>query len=74
MACVAIRPETLVFGDGIEGRVNRLTGVVTEATFLGNIVDYQVDIGGLTLRVQGDRRSFATQSATGTLNDQKRKK
>jgi iron(III) transport system ATP-binding protein len=55
---VAIRPEALVFGDGVEGRVNRLTGVVTEATFLGNIVDYEVDIGGLTLRVQGNRRSF----------------
>jgi iron(III) transport system ATP-binding protein len=55
---VAIRPEALVFGDGMGGRVNRLTGVVTEATFLGNIVDYQVDIGGLALRVQGDRRSF----------------
>ena len=55
---VAIRPEAFVFGDATEGRVNRLSGVVTEATFLGSIVDYQIDIGGLTLRVQGERRSF----------------
>ncbi len=33
--------------------------MVSEATFLGNIVDYQIAIGsGVTLRVQGDRRDF----------------
>ncbi len=33
--------------------------MVSEATFLGNIVDYQIDIGGgVALRVQGDRRDF----------------
>ena len=38
---------------------NQLKGRVSEATFLGNIVDYQVDVGGeLSLRVQGDRRGF----------------
>ncbi len=55
---VAIRPEAFTFGVATEGRVNRLSGVVTEATFLGSIVDYQIDIGGLTVRVQGERRSF----------------
>ena len=35
---------------------NHLDGTVVEATFLGNILDYQVDIGGLVLRVQADRR------------------
>ena len=55
---VAIRPEAFAFGEGTAGRVNRLSGVVTDATFLGSIVDYQVDIGGVTLRVQGERRSF----------------
>ena len=59
---IAIRPEAIVFGNtggnAGKGRANRLKGTVTEATFLGNIVDYQVDIGGLVLRVQGDRRGF----------------
>jgi ABC-type Fe3+/spermidine/putrescine transport system ATPase subunit len=55
---VAVRPEAFRFGDVEEGQVNRLRGVVTEATFLGSIVDYLVDVGGLTLRVQGERRSF----------------
>ncbi len=33
--------------------------MVSEAAFLGNIVDYQIDVGGgLTLRVQGDRKDF----------------
>jgi ABC-type Fe3+/spermidine/putrescine transport system ATPase subunit len=55
---VAIRPEAFAFGEGTEGQTNRLSGVVTDAIFLGSIVDYQVDIGGVTLRVQGERRSF----------------
>jgi iron(III) transport system ATP-binding protein len=54
---VAIRPEALAFGNSAESRVNTLKGVVVDATFLGNIVDYQVNIGGVTLRVQGERGS-----------------
>jgi hypothetical protein len=34
---------------------NALEGVIVDSTFLGNIIDYQVDIGGLHLRVQADR-------------------
>ncbi len=42
-----------------EGGENRLKGTVVEATFLGNIIDYMVDVGdGLTVRVQGERRAF----------------
>ncbi len=55
---LAIRPEAFRFGEHAEGQTNRLRGVVAEATFLGSVVDYQVDIGGATLRVQGERRSF----------------
>ncbi len=55
---VAIRPEALRFGEAAEGHANRLSGVIIEATFLGSVVDYQVDIGGLILRVQGERRTF----------------
>ena len=37
---------------------NRLKGTVVEATFLGNIIDYMVDVGdALTVRVQGERRA-----------------
>ena len=39
----------------VDGPGNRLEGSVVEATFLGNIVDYQIDAGGLLLRVQTDR-------------------
>jgi ABC-type Fe3+/spermidine/putrescine transport system ATPase subunit len=52
---LVIRPEAIRFGEATAGD-NRLEGTVTEATFLGNIIDYRVDIGGVTLRVQGDRR------------------
>ena len=38
--------------------VNEFVGTIAEATFLGNIVDYFVDIGGVALRVQGDRRDL----------------
>ena len=38
-----------------EGAGNNLDGSVVEATFLGSIIDYQIDIGGLVLRVQAER-------------------
>jgi ABC-type Fe3+/spermidine/putrescine transport system ATPase subunit len=53
---LAIRPESVRLGaTAADGPGNRLEGTVVEATFLGNIVDYQVDAGGLLLRVQTDR-------------------
>ena len=53
---LAIRPESVRLGAAAaDGPGNRLEGSVVEATFLGNIVDYQVDAGGLLLRVQTDR-------------------
>ena len=55
---VAIRPEAFVFTSEHAPGDNRLKGTVVEAIFLGNIADYQVDIGGAVVRVQGDRRSF----------------
>ncbi len=50
---VAIRPEAIRFGAAPDA--NTLTGTVTDAVFLGNLTDYQVDIGGAVLRVQGSR-------------------
>ncbi len=55
---VAIRPEALTFGEAAEGHANRLRGVIIDATFLGGVIDYQVDIGGMMLRVQGEPRKF----------------
>ncbi len=61
-ATVAIRPEAFSFAapsGGAAAGENRLKGTVVDATFLGNIIDYIVDVGdGLTLRVQGERRVF----------------
>jgi iron(III) transport system ATP-binding protein len=54
---VAIRPEAIVLGNVVSSiGINVLTGTVVESTFLGNIVDHHVDIGGRLLRVQGSRR------------------
>jgi len=50
---IAIRPEAISFGP-IPG-ANILHGTVTDSAFLGNIIDYHVDIGGAVLRVQGGR-------------------
>jgi iron(III) transport system ATP-binding protein len=53
---LAIRPESVRLGaTATDPPGNRLEGTVVEATFLGNIVDYQIDAGGLLLRVQADR-------------------
>jgi hypothetical protein len=37
---------------------NQFSGTVVDAVFLGPLIDYQVDIGGLTVRVQGDRHGY----------------
>jgi ABC-type Fe3+/spermidine/putrescine transport system ATPase subunit len=53
---LVIRPEAIRLGDGAAAD-NRLPGTIADATFLGNIIDYHVDIGGVVLRVQGDRQA-----------------
>ncbi len=60
---LAIRPEAFALATEASPGDNALQGIILEATFLGNIVDYQVDIGGAVVRVQGDRRG---QRAVGT--------
>src|SRR5262245_5477374 len=55
-ATVVIRPEAIRLAHGGAGE-NRLAGTVVDVTFLGNIIDYQVDVGGAVLRVQGDRQT-----------------
>lgn len=59
---VAIRPEAIHLSTGPRAQgesdpENRLAGVVTDATFLGSVLDYQVDVGGVSLRVQADRHN-----------------
>jgi ABC-type Fe3+/spermidine/putrescine transport system ATPase subunit len=53
---LAIRPESVRLGAApADAAASRLEGRVVEATFLGSIIDYQIDVGGLLLRVQADR-------------------
>jgi iron(III) transport system ATP-binding protein len=55
---VAIRPEAIRLSATPPAQAeNVLRGVVTQSTFLGNLLDYQVEVGGLCLRVQADRAS-----------------
>ncbi len=58
---VAIRPEAIVLGKNDPAVAsNSLKGVVVESTFLGNVVDHQIDVGGCLLHVQGaHRHTFA---------------
>src|SRR5262249_26999331 len=53
---LAIRPETIrVSRQPVEAEGNRLTGTVRAVAFLGNLVDYRVEVApGTALRVQGD--------------------
>jgi ABC-type Fe3+/spermidine/putrescine transport system ATPase subunit len=54
---LAIRPEAIRLGAANATTPgNVLNGTVAECAFLGNIVDYQIDVGGLLVRVQGDRQ------------------
>lgn len=64
---VAVRPEAIRIGLPAE-RENRLDGIVAEATFLGNLIDYRIDAGGVSLRVQADRRQFQPAGTAVTLS------
>src|SRR5213594_340764 len=59
---IAVRPEAIQLTQGRAGagdaRRNRLPGVVRAHAFLGNVVDYRVEVApGVLLRVQGDPRT-----------------
>lgn len=47
---MSIRPEQVT----LDREHGQTKGVVTRQTFLGNVIDYRIDIGGNTLRVQTD--------------------
>ncbi|MDQ2785231.1 MAG: ABC transporter ATP-binding protein [Chloroflexota bacterium] len=60
---VIIRPEAIRLSGAAPTAIatateNLLRGVVAEATFLGNLVDYRVDVAGILLHVQSDRQTF----------------
>jgi len=56
---VIIRPEAIrLSSDPLTTTENVLRGVVAEATFLGNLVDYCVDAAGILFHVQSDRQTF----------------
>jgi ABC-type Fe3+/spermidine/putrescine transport system ATPase subunit len=55
---IAVRPEAIQLaapGGSASRWANRLRGVVRARAFLGNLVDYRIEVApGLLLRVQGD--------------------
>ena len=54
---VAVRPEAIRLGGASDAPPgNSLEGRIHEVTFLGATVDYVIDVGGLSVRVQADRR------------------
>jgi iron(III) transport system ATP-binding protein len=68
---VAIRPESIRLEPAARAERPGLVGKVSESTFLGNIVDYQVDLGdGTALRVQTHPlEQFAVGDAVAVLVD-----
>lgn len=55
---IAIRPEAIRLAPALPAQAeNSLDGVVIGSTFLGNIVDIDVEIDGHHLRVQADRHA-----------------
>jgi iron(III) transport system ATP-binding protein len=52
---LASRPSEIDFADG--GQADTLRGVVSRKSFLGEIIDYQIKIGGQDIRVQKGRRA-----------------
>ena len=64
---LAIRPEAIRLGDAGADE-NRLEGTIADAIYLGNIIDYEVDIGGIMLRVQGDRHVVFAAGASVALS------
>jgi iron(III) transport system ATP-binding protein len=65
---VAIRPEAIRLGVGDPAAGgNVLVGTVVESAFLGNIVDHQVDVDGMLVRVQGDRQQSYAPGASVNL-------
>ena len=54
---IAIRPEAIRLGNAEPSAGNNvLAGTIVESVFLGNIVDHQVEVSGVLMRVQGDRQ------------------
>ena len=52
---LASRPSEIDFAD--ENQADTLRGVVSRKSFLGEIIDYQIKIGGQDIRVQKGRRA-----------------
>jgi iron(III) transport system ATP-binding protein len=51
---VSVRPETIVLVDGEMGGAvdaNRMTGIVEQASFIGNMTRYGIRVGGLLMQV-----------------------
>jgi iron(III) transport system ATP-binding protein len=53
---VAIRPESFRISDAPVGAVNVLAGVIDDGLFVGDAIDYDVEVAGLLVRVKGSPR------------------
>lgn len=65
VATLMVRPHRIRISDtpATSGGLNAAAGTVTRATYIGDIVEYAVDVGGSALQVEhatgGGRRTFA---------------
>ncbi|HMR31074.1 MAG TPA: ABC transporter ATP-binding protein [Geminicoccaceae bacterium] len=56
VATLAVRPEAIGIDLPASGsELNQIDGTITALTFLGNFIDYDVDVAGQAVRVQADR-------------------
>jgi iron(III) transport system ATP-binding protein len=53
---VAVRPESFRMSDVPVGEVNVFAGVIDDGLFVGNAIDYDVDVAGQVVRVKGSPR------------------
>jgi iron(III) transport system ATP-binding protein len=64
-ACVSFRPEDISTGQKqVEGPVNSLSGVALVSTFLGSIVEAQVECGPVRIKCEFDRYSQVERGAS----------
>ena len=72
---VAIRPEAIRLGtgDAPPEPATSCAAPLVESAFLGNIVDHQIDVGGMLVRVQGDRQQSLRARRRGRAHDSRRR-
>lgn len=67
---MSIRPEDITIGPMSED--SEISGYVRRVTFLGNVVDYRVEINGVTVRVEAKKTEFREGDHVSLTFDQER--